>query len=160
MKRCMLSGLALLFLLLMADQSFAQNKSVQVNEPDLKRPRLFTALPAELPVTTTDMEQLLLPAVAAGRNEDLLKGEKKISSFVVNYVSATSKYENQVHSVVLRLKDFPGATLTLSSSTNPDGTVAYAGRIISFKHADMYELVQKGNGFFWKKRDFYEVVAE
>ena len=160
MKRHMLSGLVLLCLLLMTDRSFAQKESLPVNEPNLNRPRLFTALPAELPLTIADMDQLLLPATSAGRNEDLLKGEKKISSFVVNYVSATSKYENQVHSVVLRLKDFPGATLTLSSSTNPDGTVAYAGRIISFKHADMYELVQEGKKFLWKKKDFYAVVAE
>lgn len=158
MKRQLLSGLALLFVLLMTHQSFAQ--SVQVNEPDLNRPHLFSALPAELPVTITDLDGLLLPATAAGRNEDLMKGEKKVSSLVVNYVSATSKYENQVHSVVLRLKDYPGAALTLSSSTNPDGTVAYVGRIISFKHADMYELVKKGESYFWKKRNFYDVVAE
>lgn len=160
MKRRMLSGLALLFVLLLAGRSSAQHKSVQLNEPDLNRPYLFAALPTEITVQESEIDQLLLPARTATRNEDMMKGDKKISSFTGNYVSATSQYEDKVQSVVLRLKEYPGATLTLSSSTNPDGTVAYAGRIISFKHADMYELVKKGDTYVWKKRNYYEVVAE
>ncbi len=159
MKRRILPGLALLsFVLLMLDAA-AQSKA-PINEPNLQKPRLFAALPTELSMSVADMEQLLLPAKSAARSEDLMRSEKKIAVFTANYVSATSLYENKVHSVVLRLKDFPGATLTLSSSTNPDGTVAYAGRIISFQHADMYMLVKKGEGYWWEKKGFYDVVAE
>ena len=129
-------------------------------EPNKQKPLLFTALPTELSVSVADIEQLLLPAKSAGRSEELMQSERKISAFAVNYVSATSLYENKLYSVVLRLKDFPGATLTLSSSTNPDGTVAYAGRIISFKHADMYMLVRKGEGYVWEKKGLFEVVGE
>lgn len=159
MKRQTLSGLALLFLLLSAVAVNAQTK-VPLNEPDHNRPRLFNQLPAELTLTVADMEQLLLPARAAGKSEALMQGEKKCAVFSLNYISATSQYENKVQTVLLRLKDYPGATLTLSSSTNADGTVAYAGRIISFKHGDMYQLVQKGNSYVWLKRNFYDVVNE
>lgn len=151
--------MALLFLLLSAIAGQAQNKAL-FKEPDHNRPRLFTQLPDELTLAVSEMEELLLPARAGNKSESMMKAEKKSAVFTLNYISATSQYENKVQTVMLRLKDYPGATLTLSSSTNADGTVAYAGRIISFKHGDMYQLVQKGNSYVWKKRNFYDVVNE
>lgn len=159
MKRQFLPGLALLTLLLIATTGSAQTKA-PLNEPDRNRPRLFNKMPDEMQVDLSDIDQLILPARSSARSESLMKGDKKCAAFTVQYISATSLYENKVYSVVLRLPEYPGATLTLSSSTNADGTVAYTGRIISFRHGDMYELVKKGAGYIFKKRNFYDVVNE
>jgi hypothetical protein len=49
--------------------------------------------------------------------------------------------------VVIRSEVFNGARLTVSKITNPDGSIRYSGRIISFKHGDcmnwkMWPLMQ------------------
>jgi len=65
-----------------------------------------------------------------------------------------------MRSVVVRLSDFKGATLTLSSFTHPDGTVTYSGRIISFQHADLFELQYQNEQYFLIKKNYYELVNE
>ena len=74
-------------------------------------------------------------------------------------ISATSKYNNTVRSVVVSSTRFNGATLTLSSTTT-DGTVRYSGRIVSFQHADLYVLQKEEEQYFLIKKKFHELVNE
>ena len=81
-------------------------------------------------------------------------------SFAGKIVSTTSKYENSVKSVVIRLTNYNGAAFTLSSSTNPDCTASYVGRIVSFQHGDAYELTKRGDVYVMTKKTINEMILE
>ena len=157
MNHLRLMGIAL-SLLLCSTYISAQEK-IPLNEPDNNRPRLFTNLPTSFSVDAKALSALFSDDVTVGK-EVRLSLVNYESPFIGKVVSATSKYENSVKSVVIRLSNFNGAALTLSSSTNPDGTVSFAGRIVSFKHGDTYELQQKGGLYMLTKKSFNELVIE
>lgn len=133
-------------------------KTVPVNEPNLSRPKLFTELPKEVAITTHDMDRLINADQSKSSEVSLrASGDRSLRGQVI---SQAVKYSNTVRSVVIRLEDYNGATLTLSSSTNADGTVNYTGRIISFQHGDLYELQKKNDQYILVRKNFYELVNE
>jgi hypothetical protein len=75
-------------------------------------------------------------------------------------ISAVSKYNNTIQSVVIRCADFDGARLTLSKVNMPDGTTKYTGRIISIRHGDLYQLIQEDAGWVLVKKNFYDLINE
>ena len=153
-----LPGIALLFILFCATAQ-AQQKS-PLNEPDLKRPRLFTTLPDKIAIDTAELKALLTGEEETGKEVNLRFKDKRVSAFSGKIISAASKYQHSIRSVVIRSKNFNGATMSLSSTTNADGTVTYRGRIISFKHGDILELQKIDNEYFLVKKGFYELVNE
>jgi hypothetical protein len=135
----------------------AQNK-VPVNEPDMKKPQLFKNLPAKIPVHPLDLQSLV--NTAPGKEVSLLLEKSASVAFTGKVVSATSKYNNNIRSVVIRSGDFNGATFTLSSSIHPDGTVKFTGRIINRAYGDVYELQYQGGQYVLVKRNYHDLIAE
>ena len=158
MKHLMLPGLCLLSVIFCATAS-AQEK-VPLNEPDYNKPKLFNKLPDKIPVDIEELNSFITGNTETGKETQLKSADNKISSLGGKVVSIASKYQNTMHSVVVRLDDFNGATLTLSSSIQPDGTVLYTGRIISFQHGDLYELQKKDDQYFLIKKNYYELINE
>lgn len=153
-----LSGFCLLCTLLCAIAS-AQDK-VPLNEPDNNKPKLFTHLPDQIPVTINELKSFISANTETGKQVQLNSSDNKIPGFNGKIVSHASKYQDRINSVVVRLDRFDGATLTLSSSTQADGTVLYTGRIISFKNSDLYELQKKDDQYILIKKNYYELVNE
>lgn len=131
-----------------------------INEPDLHKPRLFDNLPAEIPVSTVELKGLLAQNAVAGKEVSVKFADAKRSAFAGQIVSAASKYGDKLHSVVVRSTNFKGAMMTISAITLEDGSVAYKGRIISFQHADLYELEKKNDQYILVKKNYYELVNE
>ena len=152
------AGLILALILFCAGLS-AQDHA-PINEPDMNKPRLFDHLPAEIPVAITELKGLLLTTPQQGKEVSLRMADQKLAPFAGKVISSASKYDNKLRSVVIKSAEFNGATLTLSSSTQPDGTVTFQGRIISFQHADLYELQLKNNQYYLVKKNFYDLVNE
>ncbi len=140
--------------------SFAQNQTVPVNEPDYNKPKLFLNLPDNITVTVSDLNALL--DNPAGRNININLAEKTQSPFQFEgeVISVSSKEDNNIRSVVIRSSNYNGARFTLSRITNADGTITYSGRIMSFKHGDLYELQKKNGNFILVKKNFYDLVNE
>lgn len=155
MKYLLLPGLCLSLLLTCVDTS-AQEK-IPVNEPNLNRPALFTNLPDIIPVSLADLQNLI--NVETGKDVSLRLGQSSIAGFNGQVVSRADKYNN-IHSVVIRSSNFNGATLTLSSSTQPNGAVKFTGRIISFIHRDLYELQNQNDQYILVKKNFYDLINE
>ena len=154
MKNLQLQGLCLLFILTCAT-SFAQHK-IPVNEPDQNKPRLFTSLPDKIPVDINTLQSLV--NTEAGKTVSLRLGSNELSDFTGQVVSKAN--DNTIHSVVIRSANFNGATLTLSSSAQPNGTVKFSGRIISFQHGDAYVLQSQNNQYILIKKNFYDLINE
>ncbi len=139
--------------------SFAQDRVV-LREPDLKKPTLFTNLPDQIPVDISELKNLFSNTAAKGKEVNVRFIDKKLPGFNGKIISATSKYNNTLRSVVVSSTRFNGATLTLSLSTTTDGTVRYSGRIVSFKHGDLYVLENQNDQYFLIKKKYHELINE
>ncbi len=138
----------------------AQNEKIPINEPDYNKPRLFSNLPGRIGVSLSELE-LLVEAPVGSRTRMNLAAETVSSyAFDGDVVSAVSKYENRIQSVVIRSSNFNGASLTVSKIRLDDGTFTYTGRIISFQHGDLFELKQEAGGWVFVKRNYYELINE
>jgi len=131
---------------------------IPVNEPDVNKPKLFANLPNQIPVSINNVN-------AAGRMSkdagvQLVAGKKMPVTFNGTIISTTSKYDGAIETTIIRLSDYEGATLTLSTLTDKDGNKTYTGRIISMKHGDVYELQQIDNEYQFVKKDFNLFVHE
>ncbi|MEI9945926.1 MAG: hypothetical protein WDN26_17105 [Chitinophagaceae bacterium] len=158
MKHLKFPGLCLLFMFCSAVIA-AQNK-LPVNEPNYSKPKLFTNLPDQVPVDITELKTLITGNATAGKEVQLRSSDSRITSFKGKIVSAASKYNYKMQSVVIRSTEFNGATLTLSSSVQPDGTITYTGRIISFQHGDLYVLEKQNDNYILVKKNYYDLVNE
>ena len=154
MKNLLLQGLCLLFIFTCATAS-AQH-TIPVNEPDQNKPRLFTNLPDKIPVDINELQTLV--NTETGKTASLKLGANELSNFSGEVVSKAD--DKTIHSVVIRSVNFNGATLTLSSSAQPNGTVKFTGRIISLKHGDAYVLEYQNNQYILTKKNFYDLINE
>ena len=149
-----------LLLILCCTLCQAQEDKVQLHEPDLNKPTLFKELPNKIAIDINEFKNLLSPVAAKGNDISCRFLDKKLPGFNGKIISATSKYNNSLRSVVVRSGQFNGATLTLSSFTASDGTTRYSGRIVSFDHDDVYVLEKENNDYFLIKKKFRELVVE
>lgn len=133
---------------------------IPLNEPDNNRPKVFSNLPDQIPVDINEMRNFVQGNTEAGAGVQLRSANNRLSGFSGKIVSSASKFQNSMRSVVVKLDNFNGATLTLTSSEQPDGTVIYTGRIINFKSGDLYELQKVNDGYFLVKKNYYELVNE
>ena len=154
MKNLLLSGLCLLLLFPCVNTS-AQNK-ITVNEPDQSRPKLFANLPDKIPVDINELRNLV--NAENGKLVSFKLGQNSASRFNGQVISRSD--DNSIHSVVIRSANFNGATLTLSSSAQPDGTVKFTGRVISFQHGDAYLLQNQNEQYILIKKNFYDLINE
>ena len=139
--------------------SFAQDRVV-LKEQDQNKPALFSNFPDKIPVDSNELKNLFSNTAAKGKEIYIHFIDKKLPGFNGKIISATSKYNNTLRSVVVSSTRFNGATLTFSSSTISDGTVRYSGRIVSFQHGDLYVLQKEEVQYFLIKKKFYELVNE
>lgn len=157
MKNLLMSVLCL-GMVLFSLCSVAQNQTVPINEPDYNKPRLFDNLPEQIPVNITIINNLLGSRV--GNDVDMVISDGSTFRFIGKVVSAVSKYQNSIVSIVVRSTNFAGASLTISKITNEDGSTSYRGRIISRQHGDLYELKQVNDNYVLIKRKYYDLVNE
>ncbi len=159
MKNRFLTSLILISLF-SAFTAQAQQAKSPVNEPDLNRPKLFASLPERIAVSKADLQSLISNNPETGKTVSLSLNGKLAGSFDGKVVSTASKYNNKMQSIVIRLSSFNGATFSLTSSLQSDGSHKYTGRIISFQHGDLYELQSTGDQYFLVKKNFYDLVNE
>jgi hypothetical protein len=135
----------------------AQN--VPINEPDYNKPKLFNNLPDRIVFGTERINTLLATPVGSPvlirLTETPVAGE-----FRGEVISVTSKYDNQIQTVVIRSTNFTGAVLTLSKVTDTDGNVSYTGRIVSMHNGDLFELKSMGTDYVLAKKNFNDLINE
>lgn len=155
MRHLQRSGLCLL-LAALHSLLLAAQPALPVNEPDTRRPALFSSLPDRIPVDEYILRNLV--QAAQGDQINLRLGNDAAIRFDGPVVSRYD--DNTIHSVVIRPGNYNGATLTLSSSVQSNGAVRFTGRIISFNHADAYMLVNHNNQYLFQKKKFYDLINE
>lgn len=151
----LMPGIICLTLLFSCISSAAQ-KNLPVKEPDTDRPSLFKNLPSRINCRISNLESLLESPIG-----------KKVSiqisddvQFVGTVSSVSSQNNNSLKSVVIRFSNLQGAALTFSKVTKEDGTTYFTGRIISFQHADVYEITNEKGQYAFVKKGFYDMINE
>lgn len=152
----LLRGVICLTIILVCQKLHAQNGHPPVREPDMHRPSLFQNLPDKISCRVTDLSEILNSET--GRHVSISFATNVNFQGVVS--SVATQFDNKLRSVVVRSLNFPGAALSFSKIIKEDGTVSYAGRIISFQHGDAYEINQENGQYFFVKKGFYDLVNE
>ena len=127
-----------------------------VREPDTNRPTLFQNLPDKINCHINDLSALLQSET--GSTVSIAFADNINFQGVVS--SVASKFDNSLQSIVIRSTNFPGAALSFSKIIKQDGTVSYAGRILSFQHGDAYEISLENGQYYFIKKGFYDLVNE
>ena len=122
----------------------------------MNRPTLFQNLPEKISCRINDLSALL--ESETGKTVSILFTNNIYFKGTVS--SIASHLDNNLLSVVVRSTNFPGAALSFSRITKENGTITYAGRIISFQHGDAYEIHQENGQYFFVKKGFYDLVNE
>lgn len=154
-----LSGLCL-FCACLCMTASAQERKIPINEPNYTRPHLFDALPGQIHIETAELKNLLSGQAETGKQVSINFTDKTVPVFNGKIVSVADKYESKIRTLIIRLSNFSGATLTLSSSTLSDGTVRFTGRIISFQHGDLYVLELQNQQYYLIKKNYNDLINE
>ena len=80
--------------------------------------------------------------------------------FAGTVVSKAEDAQANVKSIVIKSTTNVGATLALSRIINPDNTITYRGRIMSFKHGDAYEIANENGLYYFVKKGLYDLYEE
>jgi hypothetical protein len=71
--------------------------------------------------------------------------------------SSVQKYSN-LKTAIIRSTNFPGSVFSLSFRSEQASTGEYVGRILSFQHSDVYELIQENGQYVFEKKKFDNLV--
>ena len=148
-------GILCLFTICICAITSAQ-KILNPKEPEIKKARLFNDIPDRVSVVASKLTPLL--ALKKGEITSISFSDK--ITFKGTVASTASKYDDAIRSIVIKLDDCPGATLTVSRIKKADGTEYYRGRIISFQHGDCFELKTENGQYILVKKNFEDMVND
>lgn len=131
-------------------------KNLPVKEPDTNRPALFKNLPSRISCPVSNLESLLEYPV--GKKVNILIADEM--QFMGTVSSVSSRDDQSIKSVVIRSGNIEGAALTFSRITKEDGSAYFTGRLISFQHADVYEIKNEKGQYVFIKKGFYDMINE
>lgn len=129
---------------------------IPLNEPNNNKPHLFPDMPQKMKLRISNLEDLLdLPVGASVKT--FIADEFNFHGTVV---SKSDNADTTVKSVVINSTNKKGATLTFTKTIQPDGTVEYLGRIMSFKNGDAFQIVKENGQYVLQKKILNELMNE
>jgi hypothetical protein len=153
------TGIRLLYTIcLFASLSLKAQVKAPLREPDYTKPKLFNSLPASIEVLEQDLTTVLNSGAQKSQEIRLPLANSRISPFTGKLAYAFA--QDQLRTVTIQSTSFNGAILTISSTTNADGTVSFTGRMYSMQHGDALELQEKDKHYYWVKKNLYEMMTE
>lgn len=119
-----------------------------------QRPLVFKSLPDKWECRLGDLQQLF-----TGKKTERVALSAPTASLLDGQVMEKVQTAPGVESINIRLTNYPGAILNLSSTTHPDHTVTMRGLIVNPKAADIIVLTEKDGHYYFEKkaRQFFMV---
>ena len=136
--------------------SYAQENKLPYNEPNYNKPQIFADLPQRMTLRIPAMQALL--QLAVGKTVSVHVSDAMSLEGMV--VSKSNAKDSLVKSVVIRSSNRPGATLTFTQTTLPNGTRVYLGRYMSTNNSDVYEMVREAGQYVFVKKNLYDLIIE
>lgn len=145
-----------LLLLLCGFFTSAQAQDAPLGNHDYNKPKLFADLPDKMHFNVSDLEQLLTLPVGASVNTRL--NDKFM--VVGTIVSKSNPQTSVAQSVVIKMTNRQGATLTFTKTKNHDGSTRFIGRMMSLKNGDAYDVVKENGVYVLQKKNLYDIISE
>lgn len=131
-------------------------KKLPVSQYDYNKPKLFKDLPERIKAPLKSFDNIF--DLEIGKTVDLpFDGDFKFSGTVIS--KAEDAVAN-VKNIVVKSTNRIGATLALSRIINADNTISYSGTIMSFQHADAYQVTYDNGLYFLVKKGLYDLFEE
>lgn len=127
-----------------------------VSESAYNKPKIFTELPNKVPLNRPTLESLLHDEV--GKKVAFTLGQGFQFQGVV--VSKSDAVDAHSKTVVVKATNRQGVTFTFTRLTNDDGTYTYAGRMLSFKHGDAFEITEDKGMLVLVKKELHDLFDE
>jgi hypothetical protein len=157
MKFLKTSALGVLLSVCMLQVAAQQDtKKLPVSQYDYNKPKLFKDLPDRINVPLKNFDNVF--DFEVGKSVDLPFASN--FEFSGTVVSKAEDVASNVKSIVIKSTNKVGATLALSRMINPDNTITYRGRIMSFKHGDAYEIANENGSYYLVKKGLYDLYEE
>jgi hypothetical protein len=157
MKFLKTSALGVLLSVCMLQVAAQQDtKKLPISQYDFNKPKLFKDLPDRINVPLKNFDNVF--DFEVGKSVDLPFASN--FQFSGTVVSKAEDVASNVKSIVIKSTNKVGATLALSRMINPDNTITYRGRIMSFKHGDAYEIANENGSYYLVKKGLYDLYEE
>ena len=157
MKFLKTSALGVLLSVCMLQVAAQQDtKKLPISQYDYNKPKLFKDLPDRINVPLKNFDNVF--DFEVGKSVDLPFASN--FQFTGTVVSKAEDVASNVKSIVIKSTNKVGATLALSRMINPDNTITYRGRIMSFKHGDAYEIANENGSYYLVKKGLYDLYEE
>lgn len=152
MKHLCSKGFLVVCLFATAHARAQQPLPVQQHLPE--RPLVFRSLPEKLECRPGDLQQLF-----TGNKTDRVALSAFGTGLFAGQVMARAQNAPGVESVNIRLTNYPGSILHLSSITQPDHTTVLRGMIVNPRGGDILVLTEENGHYFFQKkaRQFFMV---
>lgn len=126
------------------------------SESAYNKPKIFTELPNKVPLNRPTLESLLSDEV--GKKVAFTLGQGYQFQGIV--VSKSDVADAHSKTVVVKATNRQGVTFTFTRLTNEDGTYSYAGRMLSFKHGDAFEITEDKGVLVLVKKELHDMFDE
>lgn len=130
------------------------NAQDPINEPDLRKPKLFADLPQKMELKVSSMEILFSKKVGAVVSMNITR------EFLLEGAVVSRSEDANVKSVVISCTNRPGAIFTFTKTVTKEAGEKFIGRMVNRYSGDAFEIVKEKGSYVLIKKDYYEMINE
>ena len=149
-----LKALAFCVFLSTAFVHLSAQTNIPLNEPDYNKPKIFSDLPQQMVLQTTEAEKLFVL-----REGDATKIQLT-EQFFVNGTVVSTGGSKTIKTVLIKIPGRNNAILSLSRKSTLDGAVVYSGRVMSRSNGDAFEIKKENGEYIFNKINLYDLISE
>lgn len=120
------------------------------------RPEIFTGISDSIKFDV----QLVNQVFGAAINSTVVLRFSQSFEYKGVIISAGRKYNSAIETVMIRSDNYDRTIFTISKITGMDGRIRLSGHILSFVHADGYEIAETSQGFLLVKKKYSDLINE
>jgi hypothetical protein len=132
--------------LVLHDQIHAQEPPATLREKKLSKPSLFTSLPEQLEVASTELHRIL-----SGDLNEKISSQLSSQFQLVGFVVDKNQHTPGSLTMNIRLQNYDNALFNLTIRFLADNSTSIQGRILHPKYGDVLELYKEGDRYYLKK---------
>jgi hypothetical protein len=125
---------------------YAQEPLTALREKKLSKPSLFTSVPEQLEVASSELHRILSSDV-----NERISAQLSSQLQLVGVVVDKNQHTAGSLTVNIRLKNYDNALFNLTIRFLADNSTSMQGRIIHPKYGDVLELYKQGDRYYLRK---------
>jgi len=132
--------------LVLHGQIHAQEPPATIREKKLSKPSLFTSLPEQMEVASTELYRIL-----SGDVNEKINSQLSSQFHIVGSVIDKNQHTPGSLTMNIRLQNYDNALFNMTIRFLADNSTSIQGRILHPKYGDVLELYKEGDRYYLKK---------